>query len=61
VAFARPVGPADTNSVTAPAAAASPATVPDAYRLFQFDAERTDDPRECDLLNGVSITCVFMD
>jgi hypothetical protein len=57
VAFAQSVRPADT----ARPAAASPATVPDAYGLVRFDAERSDDPRECDLLNGISIACVFMD
>ena len=52
VAFALPVQAAETNSNTAPSAAASPATVPDAYGLFRFDAEWIDDPRECDLGKG---------
>jgi hypothetical protein len=61
VAFAQPVRAAGTNSYTASPAAASPATVPDASGLFRFDAARTDDPRECDLLNGILTACVFMD
>ena len=61
VASARSIQPSETNSEAVFAAVASPATVPDAYGLLRLDAERIDDPRECDILNGISTACVFMD
>ena len=67
VAFARPVRAAETNSNTAPPAAASPATVPDADGWRSSEAEWTDHSpwtdhsRECILEKGISTECAFMD
>ena len=38
-------------------------TVPAAHaiKFSGFDGERIQDPRECDVLNGISTACVFMD
>jgi len=62
-AFARPVRAAEINSNTAPRAAASPVTLPDADGGRSLEAEWlwTDHSRECVLEMGISTECIFMD
>ena len=38
-------------------------TIPAAHTIefSGIDGERIQDPRECDMLNGISTACVFMD
>jgi len=62
VAFARPVRAAETTSNTAPPAAASPATVPDADG-WRSEAEWLwpDHSRQCILEEGISTECIFME
>jgi hypothetical protein len=61
VAFARPVRAAETNLGDPLQAAPTLATVPAADESRWSNADRTQDPRECDLGKGISTACVFMD
>jgi len=59
-AFVRPVGAAEL-SFGDPLAATGTVAPATAVEWGRSDSERIPEPRECDLANGVSTACLFMD
>jgi hypothetical protein len=60
LAFAQPVSAAEASPSANVPAAASLARVPGGEKLRRSDTG-IEDPRECDLPNGISTSCIFMD
>ena len=60
VAFARPVQAAKSN-LRDPRPATGTVAAAGAVEWGRPDSERIPEPRECDLVHGISIACLFMD
>ena len=61
VALARSASAAETNSGNGLPAAVPLPTLRGAHESRGLDADGVENPRECDLLKGVSTACLFMD